>query len=121
MKSSRKGYGSHSFLNEYIVRNSCKKIMEIGVAGGENAKTMVKAASQNSPVDKIEYYGFDTFGGKDNSRMKNVSRKLESTGCKFRLFKGNSIETLPEAVKSLPLMDFIFIDGGHSYQAVKSD
>jgi len=34
MRSSRLGYGSHSFLNEYIRRNKCKRIMEIEVADG---------------------------------------------------------------------------------------
>jgi len=35
MKSNRLVYGSHSFLNEYISENKCKRIMEIGVADGE--------------------------------------------------------------------------------------
>ena len=52
--------------------------MEIGVADGENAKNMVRAASQDFPAEKIEYYGFDTFGGNDNSQMKEVRRKLKS-------------------------------------------
>ena len=121
MRSSRLGYGSHSFLNEYILRNRCKKIMEIGVADGENARTMVMLASRNFPAEEVEYYGFDTFGGKDNSQMKQVKQKLEKTGCKFRLFKGDSAKTLPKTMKNLPMMDLIFIDGGHSYATVKSD
>ena len=95
--------------------------MEIGVADGENARTMVMVASQNFSAEEVEYYGFDTFGGKDYSQMKEVRQKLEKTGCKFRLFKGDSVKTLPKAVKNLPMMDLIFIDGGHSYVTVKSD
>lgn len=82
---------------------------------------MLEVASQNSPAEKIEYYGFATFGEKDNSRMKNVSRKLESTGCKFRLFKGNSIKPLSKTVTRLPLMDLTFIDRGHSLPNGKSN
>jgi hypothetical protein len=37
MRSSRLGYGPHSFLNKYISEHKCKKIMEIGVADGGNA------------------------------------------------------------------------------------
>ena len=37
------------------------------------------------------------------------------------LFKGDSVETLPKEVKTLPKMDLIFIDGGHSYATAKSD
>lgn len=120
-RSSRVGYGSHPFLNEYIRRNRCRKIMEIGVADGENAKTMVMVASRNFPAEEVEYYGFDTFGEKYDSQMRQVSQKLENTGCQFKLFKGDSVKTLPKVVKSLPMMDLIFIDGGHSYETVKSD
>ncbi len=95
--------------------------MEIGVADGENARKMVMVASQNFPAEEVEYYGFDTFGENDNSQMKQVKQKLEKTGCKFKLFKGNSAKTLPKVIKELPTMDLIFIDGGHSYPTVKSD
>lgn len=95
--------------------------MEIGVANGENARTMVMVAIQNFPAEEVEYYGFDTFGANDNSHMKWVRTKLEKTGCQFRLFKGDSVKTLPKVLKILPKMDLIFIDGGHSYPTVKSD
>lgn len=117
----RSGYRSHSFLNDYIPRNRCKKIMEIGVADGENARNMVMVASQHFPVEKVEYYGFDTFGKKDDHQMEKVRQKLKKTGCKSRLFKGDSVKTLPKTVNNLPKMDLIFIDGGHSYEMVKSD
>lgn len=119
MGSSRIGYGSHSFLNEYIRRNKCRKIMEIGVANGENARNMVMVAIQNFSPEEVEYYGFDLFD--DDSGIKQVRQKLEETGCRFRLFKGDSVITLPRAVKALPKMDLIFIDGGHHYATVKSD
>lgn len=118
MSTGRLGYGSHSFLNDYILRNKCKKIMEIGVANGENARAMVKVAIRSFSPEEVEYYGFDYFEG---NRMKQVRRKLEETGCKFKLFKGDSVETLPKATQTLPKMDLIFIDGGHSYETVKCD
>jgi hypothetical protein len=95
--------------------------MEIGVADGENARRMVMVASRNFPAEEVEYYGFDTFGGKNDSQIRRVREKLEKTGCQFKLFKGDSVKTLPKVVKSLPMMDSIFIDGGHSYETVKSD
>ncbi|MFQ5758533.1 MAG: class I SAM-dependent methyltransferase [Candidatus Bathyarchaeia archaeon] len=95
--------------------------MEIGVADGENARKMLMVANRNFPAEEVEYYGFDTFGSNDDSQMKQVRQKLEKTGCEFKLFKGDSAKTLPKAVKNLPMMDVIFIDGGHSYATVKSD
>ena len=121
MRPNRLGYGSHSFLNDYIRSNKCKRIMEIGVADGENARTMVMVAVRNFLPKKVEYFGFDLFENDDDSRMELVKQKLRETGCTFTLFKGNSIETLPKKVETLPKMDLIFIDGGHSYETVKSD
>ena len=69
MMPSRIGYGSHSFLNEYINENKCKKVMEIGVADGENARTMLMTAIRNFSPEEVEYYGFDLFGGNDDSRI----------------------------------------------------
>lgn len=111
-------YGTHSFLKEYIRKNRCKRIMEIGVFNGDNAKKMVEAAIQNSPREDMEYYGFDFFGG---NMLRQVEQKLEKTGCKFKLFKGDTVDTLPKAVKTLPKMDLIFIDGGKSHQEANSD
>jgi predicted O-methyltransferase YrrM len=111
-------YGSHPFLNDYIRKNNCKRIAEVGVLNGENARTMVEVAIQNSPAEEVEYYGFDFFSGYTSGE---VEQKLREIGCKFKLFKGNTVETLPKAVKTLPKMDLIFIDGGKSYAEARSD
>ena len=92
--------------------------MEIGVLDGENARTMVEVAMKNVTNAEVEYYGFDFF---DDSNYNQVRQKLEEAGCKFKLFKGDTMETLPKAVKALPKMDLIFIDGGKSYAEAKSD
>jgi hypothetical protein len=102
MRSGRLGYGSHSFLNEYISENRCKKIMEIGVADGENARNMVMVALRNFSPEEVEYYGFDLFGGDDDSGMEQVRQKLKETGCRFELFRGDSVETLRREVKTCP-------------------
>ncbi len=111
-------YGSHPYLNEFIRENSCRKIMEIGVYNGENARNMVRAAVQNAYPHEVEYYGFDFFSYHSKSR---VGRKLDETGCRYRLIEGDTMDTLPEAVKTLPKMDIIFIDGGKSYREAESD
>jgi predicted O-methyltransferase YrrM len=92
--------------------------MEIGVLDGENARTMIGVAVQTVRPDEVEYYGFDFFYG---SRLHQVKATLKRTGCKFQLFKGDTVDTLPPAAKTLPKMDLIFIDGGKSFAAAKSD
>jgi predicted O-methyltransferase YrrM len=111
-------YGSHSYLNEFIRENSCRKILEIGVYNGENARSMVEAAIKNAPPHEVEYHGFDFFSYHSASR---VGRKLDETGCSYRLYEGDTMDTLPEAVKTLPMMDLIFIDGGKSFREAVSD
>ena len=85
---------------------------------GENARIMVEVATQNFPPEEVEYYGFDFFSGYG---YHEVEQKLERTGCRFKLFKGDTMDTLPKVVKTLPKMDLIFIDGGKSYMNAKSD
>jgi len=112
-------YGSHSYLNEYIRKNNCKRIMEIGVYTGENAVSMVEAAIEGAPDPReVEYYGFDLFV---NASSDQVGRELEQLGCTFALFEGDTLETLPSSAASLPKMDLIFIDGGKSFAEATSD
>jgi predicted O-methyltransferase YrrM len=92
--------------------------MEVGVYLGDNAVKMIETAIQNFPPSEVEYYGFDFFS---YNRALQVERKLKKTGCKYRLFEGNSLDTLPEVSKFLPEMDLIFIDGGKSFAVAQSD
>ncbi len=92
--------------------------MEIGVLNGDNAKNMIENATQNASHESVEYYGFDLFA---SYRRRQVAQKLEKMGYKFELFEGDSVETLPKAVKMLPKMDLIFIDGGKCFAEAQSD
>ena len=111
-------YGSHRYLNEFIVENNCRRILEVGVYNGDNAVSMVKAALRLSEPDMIVYYGFDFFKYYSKDR---VADKLEDLGCEYMLFEGDSTDTLPEVVSSLADMDIVFIDAGKAYKVVSSD
>jgi len=112
-------YGSHPYLNEYIRKNNCRRILEIGVYTGANAVSMVKAALEIAAHPReVEYYGFDYFA---IARAERVGRQLEELGCTFELFDGDTLDTLPTAVATLPKMDLIFIDGGKSFREATSD
>lgn len=105
------------------------RIMEIGVARGWGAERMLKAAGVGNGR-KLEYYGFSLFNTaptKPDPTYPSVPKDevitlLVKLGvATIGLFEGDSRETLPRVVPTLPKMDFIYIDGGHSYEVCKSD
>ena len=127
--------GSHyKPLFSYLKSNECHEIMEIGTYDGENALQMIRAAETKS--SHINYYGFDLFeditpeiiaeefSHPATPPMSKVKRMLdENTTATITLIKGNTRETLSEFCGKLdrPVMDFIFIDGGHSLETVRND
>ena len=75
-------------MTDFIRVNRCRRILEIGVYDGDNAVDMIKAASEVSPRNEVEYYGFDYFS---NYSVAQISNKLKQTGCKYRLFEGDTV------------------------------
>lgn len=113
-------------LFETLKTNKCKKIMEIGTHNGKNAVDMIKASNAT------HYYGFDLFEDRTESQtaeeyspveiptVKGVEEFIRAnTTAEVTLVKGNTRETLPDS--TLPKMDLIYIDGGHSIETTRSD
>lgn len=48
-------------LYNWIREHKCRRIMEIGVDTGENAKRLIEAAKENFDPLEVGYYGFDIF------------------------------------------------------------
>tara|TARA_B100000315_G_scaffold31987_1_gene26998 strand:+ start:4607 stop:6883 length:2277 start_codon:yes stop_codon:yes gene_type:complete len=123
-----------------------KNILEVGTWNGDTACGMIMAAFQNS--DEVHYTGIDLFEDADevsdkkefnvkaHYSKKAVSLKLQALAKEyeledkkltFHLIKGDSKEKLKILKdKSMCGMynifpDFVFIDGGHSIETVKSD
>jgi len=95
---------------------------------------MIKTSK--APEEEITYFGFDMFeplspeqssceysGVYSNPpSLEEVKTKIESeTKAKILLFKGDSKDTIPKNLESLPIMDLIYIDGGHSLPTIESD
>ena len=115
-----------------IKTTKAKRIMEIGTWNGIRAEKMIAVAAKYNLAAEIEYYGFDLFEEMNDQLFNEelskrppaesvVADRLKATGVEIHLFKGNTLETLPEVVNNLPKMDFIYIDGGHSYETIAND
>lgn len=110
-----------------------KTICEIGTHDGKSAAQFVDYCLQINP--KLKYYGYDAFenvknnvefhekeiNGKGAGSMYRATRNLEHRQKKykkfeFKLVKGFTTDTLKEGV-----YDFVYIDGGHSYETVRHD
>ena len=116
-----------------------KTIVETGTWNGGRAIEMALAAFEHT--DKVHYLGFDLFeeataesdkyemNTKAHNSKEAVSIRLEEFALKmkdqgkkftFKLHKGDTKKTLA-ACKAVKKADFAYIDGGHSYETVKSD
>lgn len=97
--------------------------VEIGVHKGHRARII----AQHSQM----YYGFDLwemgdealdkaeYNGKGRSLKQHAKDSL--AGRNYELIQGNTLETLPEFLKRGVLVDFAFVDGGHSKPTIASD
>lgn len=114
----------------------CRNIMEIGVFDGTSAIPMIKQAAKLVPEEEIHFFGFDlfeemtpqlrneefSFQGKLPPKIDDVQKMLESaTKAKITLIRGNTRQTLKQTIKTLPKMDLIYIDGGHTIETTRND
>lgn len=120
---------------DYLGEHACTNIMEIGTYNGENAVGMIKTTP--AMERHISYYGFDLFmrehdttlentevttGYHKNPGIERVQQYIaQSTSATIRLYQGDSKLTIPKEAQGLPIMDFIYIDGGHSIDTIRAD
>lgn len=119
----------HQSIGEHYRRFNCTSAIEIGIARGELSSYLL------STLPSIrEYHAVDPLlGGYDpNSELSNTTRQYDNSawfnailrkmrrfGCRFKLHYGFSIDMKSHfAPRSI---DCVFIDGDHSYQAVRDD
>ena len=119
---------SHGSLFESLIKlNNCKNIIEIGVATASLTRYLCRAAEYTGGFvygyDNWETHGlwnqFPSFSTKET-----CDRLLKAGG--FNNFELIKIDTyskeFSEIVKlKTPSIDFVFIDGCHSYKGIKND
>lgn len=109
-------------LHQAVRLKQPKAILEVGTWNGDRATAMLNLC----PTAK--YYGFDLFEDatpETDAAEFNVKRHHyrlhvldKLTGFDVQLYKGNTRETL--AAFNEPV-DFVWIDGGHSVETIRSD
>lgn len=109
-------------LHAAVREKQPKAILEVGTWNGERARHMLNLCPTAT------YYGFDIFedatvendklelNAKAHHYVQNVREKL--TGRDAHLIKGNTRETLANFNEKV---DFVWIDGGHSVETIRSD
>lgn len=115
-------------LLELIDQHKPQRLLEIGVWNGQNAIRMIKQALRHS--QEVDYQGYDLFEDmtseldaqefnvKGHNHLRAVQAEIRAaTGIAPFLIKGNTRETLSMGVTR----DFVFLDGGHSVETIKSD
>jgi predicted O-methyltransferase YrrM len=120
-------------LLRIIKERKPRHFLEIGVFTGVTAKNICMLLKKLHGND-YSYIGIDLFEEIDNEQVagEKAPKILQTAQCsiesvyKFlegynvRLYKGNSTDLLKN-ISGIDTVDFVFLDGGHSYNTVYSD
>ena len=145
-KTSLKQKGDGNFFLDQIKNKKPKSFLEVGVFHGVTARNVCELLS-NIHKDDFKYIGLDLFEKNDESKSEiipntNFSNPLKQFYFKYikrqdpytieavedllrkfknnvHLIKGNSNNVLKKI--DMSKIDYVFLDGGHDYETVKSD
>lgn len=121
-------------LTKIIGDAKCSFIGEIGTHHGGTASQLINLLAPR--VDHLTYYGYDVFdivrdnkefhdrerngkgaGSLDRATFTMAKVKRRHNNFNYKFFQGFTVDTLVSPV----VFDFVYIDGGHSYETVKHD
>lgn len=114
----------YDYILQAVEEKQPKAILEVGTWNGGRAFQMLLRAPG------AKYYGFDLFEdatpATDREEMNVkahfyrdvVQKRLEAAGFSVNLYKGNTRETLGSFNEPV---DFVWLDGGHSVETIRSD
>jgi len=101
-----------------------RTVVEIGTAAGGTLFLLTRAAAPDALLVSLDLPG-GRFGGGYQAWRKPLYRSFAAAGQRIRLLRGNSHDPAMAARLRALLagrpVDFLFIDGDHSYAGVKAD
>jgi predicted O-methyltransferase YrrM len=111
-------------LLEFYSNLNPQKVMEIGTANGGTLFAHCKLAKDNATIISVDLPG-GKFGGGYPEWKTPIYMEFAKSGQNLHLIRGNShAEDTVKKVKDIlrgELLDYLFIDGDHTYDGVKKD
>lgn len=113
-----------SLLQHVFGRNSIKTVLEIGTCGGGSLFCFCRMAAPDALVISVDLPG-GFFGGGAPAWKQRLFKGFVLTGQRLHLLRLNSHDrSTYERVQELlagKKLDFLFIDGDHTFEGVKQD
>jgi hypothetical protein len=124
----------YGVLTKVINHNNYKNVAEVGIGYGTHAKYVLKTTSVSNLilVDPMKYYPNDGFatdimskipevvGNNFNELYDLIKKELSLWNDRYTWFRTESLNITEKQVPNESL-DCVFIDGDHSYEAVRKD
>lgn len=111
-------------LGEILAGQRPERALEIGTARGGTLLFLTRLANPKATIVSVDLPG-GKFGGGYGTRRKWFYQRFARRGQQLHLLQGDShSEEMAERVKGVfegQQIDYLFIDGDHRYEGVKSD
>lgn len=130
-----KSYTSIAIL-DLLLHERIRNIAEIGIFRGKKAEFIIDELLKKGTDRKdLSYSGFDLFSLAASEEIPpdecphseaKINAIFDKNGIKHYLYSGYTKVTLPRYISDIkegrvPCPDFIYIDGGHSYETCSND